>query len=62
MAYVILPNLQVLFFFDRPVIEYFKKVFMCYFAMSSTVVYDTTIISKALNIMANYMEFRIVKD
>ena len=62
MAYVMLPNLQVVLFFVCPVVESFKKVFMRRLAMGSIVVYRTTIIPNTLDKVANCMEFRVVKD
>lgn len=62
MTYVILLNLQVILLFVYPVIECFKKRFMHHLAMSSIVVYYTTIISNILNKVVNCMKFRIVKD
>lgn len=61
MAYVMLPNLQVVFFFICFVIENFKKVFIYHFAIGSILVYYTTIILNILHKVAHYMEFRMVK-
>ena len=61
MAYIILPNLQVVFFFVCPVIESFKKVFIYHLAINSIVVYRTTIIPNTLDKVANYMKFKVVK-
>ena len=61
MAYIILPNLQIIFFFICFVVESFKKIFMCHFAISSIIVYHIIIISNILDNMANCIEFRIVK-
>ena len=61
MAYVILPNLQVVFLSICSVVECFKKVFMRRLAMGSIVVYRTTIILNIFNKVANCIEFRLVK-
>ena len=61
MSYVILPNLQVVFFYVCPVVESFKKVFMRCLAMGSIVVYRTTIILNTYNKVANCMKLRIIK-
>lgn len=61
MAYVILLNLQLIYFFVCPVIENFKKILIRYFAIGSIVVYHTTIILKRLNKVANYMKLKLVK-
>ncbi len=53
MAYVILSNLRVVLLFVCPIIDHFKKVFMCHLTMGSIVVYHTTIIQNILNIVAN---------
>ena len=57
-----LSNLRVIFFFVYPIVERFKKVFIRRLAMSSIVVYRTTIILNTLSKVANYMEFRVVKS
>ena len=61
MPHVILPNLRLLLFFTRPVVESFKKIFIYRPAMGSIVVYHTTIIVNILNKVANCMELRVVK-
>ena len=61
MVYVMLPNLRVVLFFVRPVVESFKKVFMRRLAMGNIVVYRTTIIPNILDKVANCMELRVVK-
>lgn len=61
MPYIILPNLQLVIFFVCLVIERFKKVFICRFAIGSIVVYYTTIFSHILNKVAKRIKLRIVK-
>ena len=60
MPYVILPNLQVVFFFC-PVIESFKKIFICRLTMGSIVVYYTTIIPNTLDKVFHYIELGVIK-
>ena len=62
MLYVMLSNLQVILLLACLIIERFQKVFMRRFAMSSIVVYHTTIIPNISNKVANGMELRVVKD
>ena len=61
MTYIILSNLQLLFFFVCLIVKRFEKVFIRYLAISYIVVYYTTIILNAVNKVANYMEFQIFK-
>ncbi len=61
MTYVMLSNLQVVLLFVCPIVERFKKVLMRRLAMSSIVVYRTTIILNTLNKGADCMELRVVK-
>lgn len=61
MAYIMLPNLQIVFFFVFLIVERFKKVFMRCLAMANIVIYYTTIISNTLNNIANCIELRVVK-
>ena len=61
MTYIILSNLQVVFFFVCPIIEHFKKVLMYCLAIDSIIVYCTTIIPNTLNKVANCIEFTVVK-
>ncbi len=61
MLHVMLPNLRLVLFFVRPIIESFKKVLMGRLAMGSIVVYRTTIIPNTLNKVADCMELRVVK-
>ena len=61
MAYIMLVNLQVVLFFVCPIVENFKKVFICRLTMSNIVVYRTTIIPNTLNKVANCIEVRVVK-
>ncbi len=62
MAYVMLSNLQVVFFFVCLIVKRFKKVFMHRLTMGSIVVYRTIIIPNTLNKVANCIELRIVKS
>ena len=62
MLYVMPPNLQYVLFLVRLVIESFKKVLMRCLAIGSIIVYRTTIIPNTLNIVADCMELRVVKD
>ena len=62
MTYIMLSNLQFVFFFVFPIIETFKKVLMHHLIISSIVVYHTTLISNILNKMADYIKLRIVKS
>ena len=62
MVYVILPNLQVVFFFICPIIESFKKLFIYRFTMDNIVVYRTTIIANILDKVVDYMKLKIVKS
>ena len=61
MTHIMLPNLQVIFFFVYFIIESFDKIFMCRFIMSYVVIYHTTIILNALDKVVNCMEFRVVE-
>ena len=61
MAYVILPNLQVVFSLICAIVESFKKLFMRRLAIGSIVVYRTTIILNTLDKVANCRELRVVK-
>ena len=62
MPHIMLPNLRLVLFFVRPVVESFKKVLIRYLAMGSIVVYCITIIPNTLNIVADYIELRVVKS
>ena len=62
MVYIILPNLQVVYFFVCLIVESFKKVLIRRLAMSSIVVYRTTIILNTLDKVANYIKLRVVKS
>ncbi len=61
MSYVILPNLRLVLFFVRFIVESFKKVLMSRLAIGSIVVYRTTIIPNTLNKVVDCMELRVVK-
>ncbi len=56
-----LPDLQVVLFFVRPIVESFEKVFMRRLAVGYVIIYCTTIIPNALDKVANRMELRIVE-
>lgn len=62
MPHVMLPNLQIVFFFICSFVESFKKVFMRYLVIGSIVIYYTTIIPNIPNKMADCIELRIVKS
>ena len=62
MPHVMLPNLQLVFFFVCFIIKNFKKALMRHLAMGSIVVYSTTIISNILNKMVDCMELRVVES
>ncbi len=62
MTHIMLPNLRLVLFFIRPIIESFKKVLMGRLAMGSIIVYHTTIILNLLNTVADCMKLRVVKD
>ena len=62
MAYIILLNLQVIFFLIYFFVEYFKKIFICHFVMNNIIVYHTIIILNILNKMVNYIKLKIVKN
>ena len=62
MPHVLPPNLQLILFLVRLVVESFKKVLMHCLAIGSIIVYRTTIIANTLNIVADCMELRVVKD
>ena len=61
MAYIMLPNLQVVLFFVFPIVESFEKVFMCRFTIDCVIIYYTTIILNTLNKVANYIKCRVVE-
>ena len=61
MAYVMLPDLQVILFFDCPIVENFEKVFMRCLTLGYVIIYCTTVILNALDKVANYIEFRVVE-
>ena len=61
MAYIMLLNLQVVFFFIYLIIKSFKKIFMRHLAISNITIYYTTIISNILNKVINCIELRRVK-
>ena len=62
MTYIMLSNLQVVLFFVCPILENFKKIFICRLAISSIVVYRTTIIPNILDKVANCIELRVVES
>lgn len=61
MPHVILSNLQILLFFFCFVIENSKKVLIRRLAVSSIIVYYNSIIQNTFNIIADYMEFSVIK-
>ncbi len=61
MPHVMLPNLRLILFFVRPVVESFKKVLMGRLTMGNIVVYCTTIIPNILNKVGDCMKLRVVK-
>lgn len=61
MTYIILSNLQIIFFFIYFVIKNFKKIFMHYFAIGNIIIYYIIKISNILNKVANYIKFMIYK-
>ena len=61
MVYVMLPDLQIVLFFVCPIVKRFEKVFMRRLAMNYVIIYCTTIISNALDKVANCIEFRVVE-
>ncbi len=61
MAYIMLPDLQVVLFFVFPIVESFEKIFMQRLAVGCVIIYRTTIILNTLDKVANYMEFRVVE-
>lgn len=62
MPHNMLPNLRLVLFVVRSVIERFKKILMCRLAIGSIVVNRTTIIPNTLNKLADCMELGVVKD
>ena len=62
MTYIMLSNLQIVFFFVFPIVERFKKVFMHRFVIGSIVVYRTIIIPNTLKKVVNYIKLRVVKS
>ncbi len=60
MTYIMLPDLEVVLFFDCAIIESFEKVFMHRLAMGCIIIYHTTIIPNALDKVTNYMKFKVV--
>ncbi len=61
MTYVMLPDLRVVFFFVRLIIESFDKIFIRRLAVGCIIIYCTTIIPNALDKVANCIEFRVVE-
>lgn len=62
MPYVILLDLQNVFFLINFVIKSFLKIFIRCLAMSYILIYYITIISKTLNKIANCMKLEVVED
>ena len=61
MAYVMLPNLQIILFFICSIVKSFKKIFVRRLAIGSIVVYCTTIILNTTNKLVYCMELWVVK-
>ena len=61
MAYIILPNFQVVLLFIYPDIESFKKVFMRHLVIGGIVIYCTTIIPNTLDKVAYCIKLKVVK-
>lgn len=57
-----LSDLQVILLFVYYIVKTFKKVFMHCLTVSCIIIYCTSIILNKLDKIANYMEFRVVKD
>lgn len=62
MMQIIIPNLQLVFFFVYSMIENFKKVFIYYLTIGNIMIYHTTTISNILNKITDYVKFRVVKS
>ena len=62
MAYVMLLDLQVVFFFICLIVESFKEVLRRYLAVGYIIIYHTTIIPSVLDKMASSIEPRIVES
>lgn len=60
--YIILLNLQVIFFFHYSIIECFKKVYIYCLVINNIIVYYISIILHILNNITNCIELEIVKD
>ncbi len=61
MLHVMLPNLQLVLFGVRPIVESFKNVLMGRLAMGSIVVYRTSIFPNTLNKVADCTKLKVVK-
>ncbi len=59
--YVRLLDLQVILFFIYLIVESFEKVFMYYLIVGCLIIYHITIISNALNKIANCVKFRVIE-
>ena len=61
MAYIMLPDLQVVLFFVCPIVQSFEKLFMRRLAVGYIIIYHTIIIPNILNKVANCMKLRVVE-
>lgn len=62
MAYIIILNLRVVFFFFYSIIENFEKVLICYLAIGNIIVYCTIIILNILKKEFDYIKLKVIKD
>ena len=61
MIYIILSELQFVFFFVCFVIKCFEEVFIYHLTISYIIIYYITIISNILSKMTNYIKFKVVE-
>lgn len=62
ILHVMLPNLQLKFFFIFFVIENFKRILICRFVIGNIIVYRIIIILNILNKIVVCIELRVVKN
>lgn len=60
--YIILPNLQIVFFVIYSIVKRFKKIFICRLIIGNIIVYYITIFPNTLNKAAYCMKLKVVKD
>ena len=60
MAYIMLPDLQVVLVFIYLIIKSFEKIFMYRLAVGYIIIYHTIIISNTIDKVANYIKFRVI--